>query len=146
MTIPNRTDGHPPVAEKMTLLSRRTFLTTIATGALAQLTWQPRLAPLTPYPQATGSGQEAADLEAGLAPAHAPYSYLENTETEASGVRYPRYSGLLQDFPKATNYVEYVETYARETGLDPLLVMAVIRQESLFGHFVVFDLGAVGVM
>ncbi len=39
-----------------------------------------------------------------------------------------------------------VETYARETGLDPLLVMAVIRQESLFGHFVVSDIGAVGVM
>ena len=42
--------------------------------------------------------------------------------------------------------MDYVETHAREAGLDPLLVMSVIRQGSLFGHFVVSDIGAVGVM
>lgn len=42
--------------------------------------------------------------------------------------------------------MDHVETHAGETGLDPLLVMAVIRQESLVGHFLVSDIGAVGVM
>ncbi len=133
----------------MTLLTRRNFLATIATGSLSQLTWQHRLGPLTPYFQMTDSGPEAAALAAlGVAPTRTGNLYPgpENGSEEASQVFENRSSELIRDFPEATNYVKYVETHASETDLDPLLVMAVIRQESLFGHFVVSDIGAVGVM
>ena len=130
----------------MTLLSRRNFLTTMATGALAELTCQHRLTPISPYFQTVASRSDSVPLNTREIRAGAPYPHPKQDGEKAPRVFDPRYSELLQDFPKATKYVDYVETHARETDLDPLLVMAVIRQESLFGHFLVSDIGAVGVM
>ncbi len=139
--------GRQPAADtKIALLSRRNFLTTIATGALAQLTWQHRLTPMTRPSEWTASRPDTAGLGVGPNRTAGPYWCPQNGSGEAPQVLELRYSELLRDFPKATNYIDHVEAHAREEGLDPLLVMAVIRQESLFGHFVVSDIGAVGVM
>ena len=111
----------------MTILSRRTFLTTMATAVLAQLTWQHRLTPLAPYFHRASPRTDAASPNARTTRVGGLYPCPKHGGEEAPRVFDPRYSELLQDFPKASNYVDYVETHVRETGLDPLLVMAVIR-------------------
>ncbi len=129
----------------MTLFSRRIFLTTIAAGCLPQLTWQhgivSRTADSVPGKPSRQAVAQAANASSGSSSHVCP----KNSSNQPK-ITDRKYWALLEDFPQALKYLDHVETHARDTGLDPLLVMAVIRQESLFGHFLVSDIGAVGVM
>ena len=45
-----------------------------------------------------------------------------------------------------TNYSEYVEKYAKENDIDPLLIYAIIKAESNFNEFAESNRGACGLM
>lgn len=60
--------------------------------------------------------------------------YHEQVKTKVQNSQYPQ------------GYSEYVEKYAKEYGLDPALVYAVIRTESNFNPMAQSDAGAYGLM
>ena len=93
-----------------------------------------------------GEAGDPGDLLVALREAGANASAIEFARALAWGDKdgAPTPERLLVEFPLA--YWPDVQAMAKETGLDPLLILAVARQESLFQARVVSSAGATGVM
>jgi peptidoglycan lytic transglycosylase len=96
------------------------------------------------------NSQEMAELRAKLAEQEANLARLEEeaalyTEAEAMGVTAAVQASMLPERQQRRLSIAIVRE-ARRNGLDPLLVVAVIRCESSFNNYAQSNVGAMGLM
>ena len=86
-------------------------------------------------------GREPAQLRAAAVKAH-EIDWHDRAIIAAAGVK--DYDDLVLRFPVL--YLEFIQEYAAKSGLDPVWVLALIRQESMFMSDAVSPAGALGAM